>query len=201
MSHLVRIAGLILAGGRSRRMGGQDKSFVELAGKPLISHVIDRAVPQVAELAINTNSDDPRYPALGVPVVRDVFDGFQGPLAGLHAGLSWVRSETKADWLATFACDTPLIPDDCVEQLEKVAIGSEAAIAQWKDKRHPTIGLWHKDLLAVVEQWLRKEGRMLMGFVDEIGAAAADFSTSPEDPFVNINEPAELAAAERKLSS
>lgn len=180
-------------------MGGQDKSFVELVGQPLIEHVIDRAAPQVEELAINTNSDDPRYANLNFPVVKDVFEGFQGPLAGLHAGLIWLQNETQADWLATFACDTPFIPGDCIARLEKVAIGSKAAIAHWQDRRHPTVGIWHKDLLPTVEDWLRKENRMLMGFVDDIGAAAADFSHHPEDPFVNINEPAELAAAERKL--
>ena len=111
----MNVAGLILAGGQSRRMG-TDKSFVALNGVPLIQQVIDRARPQVSVLAVNTNSDDLRYGTLGLPLVQDLHTGFQGPLAGLHAGLTWLQFQ-DAEWLATFACDTPFFPTDLVQKL------------------------------------------------------------------------------------
>ncbi len=196
------IAGLILAGGQSRRMGGIDKSFVDLGAKPLIRHVIDGASPQVAALAINTNSDDPRYSDFGFPIIPDGIKGFQGPLAGIQAGLAWL-SDTNCEWLATFACDTPFVPSDCVTRLGAAAAQQKrpAAVAAYGDRRHPTIGLWHRELLHVLDTWLDGEGRMLMAFCDEVGAAVADYSDQPFDPFVNINREADVDDARRRLEN
>ena len=197
------IAGLVLAGGQSRRMGGRDKSFVELDGKPLIQHVIDRAGPQVATLAINTNSNDPQYAALGLPIIPDVVEGFQGPLAGIHAGLKWLQGQPDRDWLATFACDTPFVPTDCVDRLWKSVQGedSQAAIAEWHNKRHPTVGLWSKELLPKAEHWLQAGNRMLMAFADDVPVQSVDFSSYSGDPFININAPDDIATAETQITN
>lgn len=198
---MTSIAGLILAGGQSRRMGGTDKSFVPLNGKPLIQLVIDRAGAQVDVLAINTNSKNSRYSDFGLPLVADVIAGFQGPLAGLQAGLTWLQTQ-DAEWLATFACDTPYVPMTCVETLRAAVDGNDkrAAYAVYREKRHPIIGLWHQDLLDAVDTWLTNEGRMMMAFVDEIGAVGVDFTEMSTDPFVNINTLSDLTTA-AKFSS
>ena len=195
----MKVAGLILAGGQSRRMG-TDKSFVELNSKPLIQHVIERARPQVSILAGNTNSDDPRYTALGLPLIQDIHTGFQGPLAGLHAGLTWLQSQ-KAEWLATFACDTPFVPEDCVGRLVSAAAenDSHCAVAAWKGRTPPTIGVWHLDLLDQVHSRLKDGDLKLMKFVDDLGASAGDFSDQPMDPFRNINSEEDLVSAETHL--
>ncbi len=183
----MNVAGLILAGGQSRRMG-TDKSFVALNGVPLIQQVIDRARPQVSVLAVNTNSDDPRYEALGLPLVHDLHTGFQGPLAGLHAGLTWLQSQ-DAEWLATFACDTPFVPPDLVQKLWDCvhASSGRAAIARSGGKTHPVIGLWHQDILADADSWLRADTHKMMAFADHVSVALVDFSGAVEDPFININ--------------
>ena len=82
-----RITGVVLAGGLGRRMGGVEKGLIELRGRPLLAHVIERLRPQVDELLLNANREIQRYAAFGVPVVGDVIEGCVGPLAGLHAGL------------------------------------------------------------------------------------------------------------------
>jgi len=76
-------AGVILAGGLSRRMGGGDKGLLRLGGEPLIALVQARLAPQVAEVALNANGDAARFDALGLPVIADSVAEFPGPLAGV----------------------------------------------------------------------------------------------------------------------
>ena len=75
------ITGVILAGGRSSRMGGNDKGLIPLNGKPLYQHVIDRLRPQVEDLLINANRNQAFYQESGIPVINDIITGFVGPLA------------------------------------------------------------------------------------------------------------------------
>ncbi|MDJ0972378.1 MAG: NTP transferase domain-containing protein, partial [Kiloniellales bacterium] len=80
------VAGVILAGGLSRRMGGGDKALRALAGRPVLAHVVARARPQVAALVLNANGDPGRFADFGLPVAPDVVEGFAGPLAGILTG-------------------------------------------------------------------------------------------------------------------
>ena len=84
-----RVAGVILAGGLSRRMGGGDKSLRRLDKRPLIGHVIDRLHEQAAPLALNANGDPSRFSAFRLPVIADATQDFPGPLAGVLAGMRW----------------------------------------------------------------------------------------------------------------
>jgi len=81
------VAGVVLAGGRSSRMGGQDKCLAPLAGRPVVAHVIARLEPQVATLALNANAEPSRLASFGLPIIADRIAGHAGPLAGLHAAL------------------------------------------------------------------------------------------------------------------
>ena len=81
------IAGLVLAGGLARRMGGGQKTLLKLAGRPLLDHVLGRLSPQVSEVAINANTDLDRYAGYDIPVITDTLEGHLGPLAGVLAGL------------------------------------------------------------------------------------------------------------------
>src|SRR5215472_5112668 len=107
------ITGLVLAGGQGRRMGSVDKGLVALNGKPLVRHVVERFEPQVDEILINANRNIEQYETLGWPVIRDRIEGFAGPLAGLHAGLSHARHAL----IATVPCDSPFIAPDLVARL------------------------------------------------------------------------------------
>ena len=81
------IVGVILAGGLSTRMGGGDKPFLPLAGRPVLAHVIERLRPQADRLVINANGDPARFAAFGLPVIPDTVPGHPGPLGGILAGL------------------------------------------------------------------------------------------------------------------
>ncbi|MBX3456711.1 NTP transferase domain-containing protein, partial [Ferrovibrio sp.] len=85
------IVGVVLAGGLAQRMGGGDKCLQLLAGRPLLAHLLDRLLPQVAAVAINANGDPARFQAFGLPVLPDGIAGNPGPLAGLLAGMEWAR--------------------------------------------------------------------------------------------------------------
>src|SRR5262245_31004025 len=115
MSPTSPIAGVILAGGLSRRMGGGDKCLRLLGGQPILAHIIGRARPQVETLALNANGDPARFAAFGLPVVADSVEGFVGPLGGILAGLDWAAaSAPHCRWLASFAGDAPFLPTDLV---------------------------------------------------------------------------------------
>src|SRR5690606_18373365 len=107
------IVGTILAGGQSRRMGGGDKCLLDLAGKPLLAHVIERLEPQVSGLVLNANGESSRFDAFGMQVIPDGIEGFAGPLAGVLAGMTWAAvNDPAARWVVTAASDTPFFPTD-----------------------------------------------------------------------------------------
>ncbi|WP_328799700.1 molybdenum cofactor guanylyltransferase MobA [Sedimentimonas flavescens] len=187
------IAGLILAGGQGRRMGGADKALLALAGRPLIAHVAARLAPQVGCLAISANGDAARFADLGCPMLPDA-PGHrgEGPLAGVLAGLEWAEAQ-GADLLVTASCDTPFLPDDLVARL--VAAGAPAMAAS-QGRQHPTAALWpvaHR--AALTELFASGERRMRVALA---GAAEVAFDVRP-DPFANINTPDDLVAAEARM--
>ena len=99
-------AGIILAGGLSRRMGGGDKGLLALGGETLLARVIARLEPQVAEIALNANGDTARFEGFGLPVIADSVAEYPGPLAGVLAGMDWAAARGHTH-IVTAAADTP----------------------------------------------------------------------------------------------
>ncbi|MAF95773.1 MAG: molybdenum cofactor guanylyltransferase MobA [Rhodospirillaceae bacterium] len=203
------VAGVLLAGGRARRMGGGDKGLRTLGGRPVMDHVVERARPQVAALLINANSDPERFSGYGLPVVPDVISdesgGVAGPLAGVLTGMEWAAaSQPQCPWVATFACDAPFAPSDLVERLLAAVEeeGADIACAASRGRAHPVFGLWPVakagDLrLAMTEEDMRKIDR----WTGRYKLIEVDFAADPFDPFFNINAPENLAEAEKLLSA
>lgn len=100
----LQVTGLILAGGMGRRMQGSDKGLVHLAGREMVSWVIDALQSNVSEVIVNANRNQVEYNQLGVRVIADSIDGYQGPLAGVEAGMAAARTP----WIFTCPCDSPL---------------------------------------------------------------------------------------------
>lgn len=196
--------GVILAGGRSARMGGGDKALAVLGGRTLLGRVIERLEPQVEALALNANGDPGRFAGYGLPVIADGVGGFAGPLAGVLAGLDWA-AENDGESIVTAAADTPFFPPDLAPRLVMAAeeAGSAVALAATPGadgpERHPVFGLWpvalREDLRAALGQGVRK----VSDWADRHGAASAVFPVGGYDPFFNINTPDDLAAAEALL--
>jgi len=104
---------LLLAGGRGRRMGGQDKGLVTWHGKPLVAWLHRIARPLTNDLLISCNRNLPHYKALADQLVQDAETGFPGPLAGIRAGLAAARHSS----LMVLPCDAPLIDEALLKAL------------------------------------------------------------------------------------
>lgn len=203
-----RLAAIVLAGGLARRMGGGDKALLTLAGRPLLDHVLDRIRPQVGPVAINANGDPARFARWNLPVVADSVAGFAGPLAGVLAGMDWATGSgspgsSNARFLLSVPGDAPFLPRDLVTRLMAAAVQPdiELVVAASNGRRHPVIALWplaSRDSLrrALVEEGVRKVDR----WVDRHRTAVVEWDTDPVDPFLNVNAPEDLAAAERLLA-
>lgn len=193
MSSISNITGLVLAGGLGRRMGGVDKGLQLLDGRRLIDRVIERLAPQVDTLLVNANRNLDVYAELGHPLVVDRFEGFVGPLAGIHAGLT----ACTTPWLAVVPCDAPFLPLDLVVRL-RAALESQAAhiaVARTADGLQPTFALMHRDALASLTDYLATGGRRLRDWYQTLPLAIIDFADA--EAFTNLNSPAELAASSR----
>ncbi len=188
-------------------MGGGDKCLRELGGKQILTRVAERLGPQVSEIVINANGDPSRFASFGLPVVSDDITGFQGPLAGVHAGLQWAKANRPdADYVVTVATDTPFFPKDLVRRLVSARDpASSFRIAQSDKGIHPVIGLWPIGLAEALEDSLRRGERKVTTWTKDHGAQPVFFSEIEVggrkiDPFFNINAPEDLAEAEGLLS-
>ncbi|RLQ88100.1 molybdenum cofactor guanylyltransferase MobA [Notoacmeibacter ruber] len=191
-------AGIILAGGEARRMGGRDKPLLELAGKPLMGHIVERLSPQVSSLAISANGDPERFSRFALPVLPD--DTPMGPLSGVLSGMDWAASlENPPRQIVTIAGDTPFVPRDLVLRFDIAAEGEAERIvlATSNGRRHPTICLWPVSLRHALRRWLAEsESSKVLGFIHRHDFSLADFQTAEDaDPFFNINTPEDLEAA------
>ncbi len=203
-----QVAGVILAGGLSRRMGGGDKSLRALNGKPLILHVIERLGGQAAPIALNVNGDASRFPPFGLPVIPDATTDYAGPLAGVLAGLRWAaEAAPDARFIVTAACDTPFFPSELVEKL-LASTGSTypcIALAASGENAHPVFGLWPVALAGDLALSLEAGTRKVMHWIDRHPHFIAEFpfvtfGGTRVDPFFNANTPEDLAEAERLLT-
>lgn len=191
--------GIILAGGLARRMGGGDKPLIAIAGKPIITHVIERLRPQCAGLCLNANGDPARFAAFGLPVVADSVPGFAGPLAGVLAGMDRAAAHaTGAAHILSAPGDTPFLPGDLFARLAaaREEAGAEIAVAASGGRVHHAVALWpmalREDLRrALVEQ----DERKVSGFIARYRNVVVEWATEPHDPFFNVNRPEDLARA------
>ncbi len=202
----MKIAGVILAGGLARRMGGGDKALLQLGGETLLARVIARLQPQVNEIVLNANGDPARFAEFGLPVVADTVAGFAGPLAGVLTGLDWAaRHAPGRRWVASFACDAPFLPLDLVARLLAAveAAGAEMACAVSDGRAHPVFGLWPvalKDELAraMAEEEVRKVDVWTAHYrLAQVAFEKVETPAGPLDPFFNTNRPEDLEEAER----
>lgn len=198
------VVGLLLAGGRSSRMGGGDKCLAELGGRPLLAHVIDRLRPQVQAMILSANGDPARFAEFGLPVVADTLPDFPGPLAGILAGLEWTKvHKPHLPWMLSVPTDAPFLPRDLARRLHHACDGrrAELACAASDGRSHPVVGMWPARLrrnlyTALVEDGVRK----VDAWTAQYRLATIEFPMGAVDPFFNINTPEDLAEAERLMS-
>ena len=183
---------VILAGGQSRRFG-TNKAFATFHGKRLIDHLIARMKHQSAgPIGINAPSgvgfDDMIH-----PLITDRLAGRLGPLAGLHAAMSWAK-EAGYTAVLTTPVDSPILPTEFVERL--VATGAPA-IAKCNDRAHYVHGLWTTALTDRLEYAIERGLRSARDWAVECNAAICEIHKQAGlDPFFNVNTPEDLRTLE-----
>ncbi|MEE9445529.1 MAG: molybdenum cofactor guanylyltransferase MobA [Cocleimonas sp.] len=192
-----RITAVILAGGKGRRLEGQDKGLVPYKGKALIQHVIERIQPQVGHIVINANRNHEKYASYGYPVISDEMSDFQGPLAGFATAMKTVQT----DYIVTLPCDGPSLPLDLVSRmiskLNLFEINSKSdntnciAVAHDGDWLQPVHALIPVALIDSLEAFLANGDRKIDLWYAQHEMLLVDFSDQPS-AFFNINKKEQL---------
>ncbi len=192
-----QITALILAGGKSRRMGGRDKGLLPFGDGLLVGQVLSAILPQVGSVMINANRHQAEYAQLGYPVVADTLADFQGPLAGFLAGLEQLQTE----YLLTLPCDGPVVVADLALRLAKGLgeAGADIAVAHDGKRLQPVYALLHRRVLPDLRAALAGGERKIDRWYPRHEWVTVDFSDVPEQ-FSNINTPEDYAAVGREAS-
>ncbi len=209
------VAGVVIAGGRSVRFGGE-KAAALLAGRPLLMWAVRRLQRSCGVVAVNTRPGtqaEALVQAEGLPVLHDVAGDAQGPLAGVKAGLLWAQA-LGARALAVSPCDAPLLPDDLFSRLIEAAgygadsssvagsgsgAGSGAALAETSDGPQPLCAVWPVSALAALTDALAGGAHpATWRMLESIGAQRVRFN-APE-AFANLNTREDLEAIAARLA-
>lgn len=186
----MKIAGAVLAGGRSRRFG-RDKALALLGGRPLIYWSLEAIRPAAQVLAIN----GPKTLAdrLDLPSVGDFPGAAPGPLAGLLGAMIWAAA-LGCSHILTAPCDTPFLPSDMAAKLVD-AIGERSVIAARAGRVHALCAIWRTDLAEPMTPVAHQPDQpSLQRIIDDLAGGYVDFED--EARFANLNTPAEMIAAQ-----
>ena len=207
-----KVSGLILAGGEGRRMAGRDKGLISLADKPLVEYAIECLQPLVDDLSISCNRNRELYQGYQLDCISDneiasevheeMALGFQGPMAGLAAGLK----HAKHEWLLVMPCDTPLMTTEVMSQLLACIKASGPhqemqAIIFSHQGLQPLHGLYHRSMLPVFEQCLTENKNALQRLLRSMPKVSMHQADDCGFSFNNANDPEELATIEALLGS
>ena len=191
------VTGVILAGGKARRMGGCDKGLIEINDQPMIKYVIDALKPQVKDILINANRNTEQYENFGYAVIADQLEDYQGPLAGIAAAMD----AAKTSYICTCPCDGPFVAKDLVSHLYS-AFDSEVEIAVAHDgnRMQPVYALIDCNLKNSLINYLNRGERKIDKWFNQHKCIEVDFSAK-QDCFININTLDDKTAIACKLSN
>lgn len=189
---MINCSAIVLAGGRSSRLGGRDKALEELAGRALIAHVLERLQPQVDDIVINCNRHQEELALFGHKLVSDETSDFPGPLAGIAAAMP----HCKHDLILVTPCDTPWLPADLYQHLRAtLPAAGRLVIAHDGQRLQPLFMLLRRELLASLQDSLRQGHYKVEKWCQEQQAAIARFEDAAA--FANLNTEDDLANARK----
>ncbi len=190
MGQQTKVAGVILAGGLARRMGNLDKGLVCWRDRPLVSYAIEAMGEVVGtHIVISANRSIGLYQQFGFPVVQDLTDSFDGPLAGVLAAMHAM----DADILLVMPCDSPLIKAHHLQALLTTCADPtvEGAVASDGQRLHPVFLALKIHLKHSLSIYLAGGQRKLEDWINQHSLQRVDFSAQPT-VFANINTLSEL---------
>ena len=191
---MVKVTGVVQAGGRSTRMGGEPKALIELGGRRLIERVVSVVREVVDDVLVVTNTPD-LFRFLGLPMVPDVFvDG--GSLGGIYSGLAAASGEA----VFTVACDMPFLCAPVARLVVDRADEADVVVPRAGDQLQTLHAVYGKRCLPAMEARLRAGRLKITGFFDdvrvlEVAEAEVARHADPALVFMNVNTPEELARA------
>jgi molybdopterin-guanine dinucleotide biosynthesis protein A len=185
MIERTNITGIILAGGKSSRIGF-DKGVINLNGKPFIVHIIEAMKPLVNNIIIVSDNTD--YDKFGYQIVNDLIKNF-GPVAGLYSGLS----NSKTEYNLVLSCDVPLIKTFILEQLiDRFDIDYDMIQLQSENKSMPLIAIYKTHCLHTFEAQLNKNEKRLRIAVEQLKHKTITIDSECDQYVKNINTIAQL---------
>ena len=192
----MKVVGVIQAGGKSTRMGGQPKALLDVEGRRIIERVIDAVRPVLADLVIVTNTPD-LYGFLGLPMVSDVYPD-HGSLGGIYSGLRAVAGDAAF----TVACDMPFLHPDLVRLVVERAPEADVVVPRVGEQLETLHACYGKRCLPAMEGRLAAGRFKIVGFFEEVRVVEIAESEvrrvrDPAVAFMNVNTPEELAEARR----
>ena len=200
-----RRGGLVVAGGRSRRFGEQDKVIADLAGVPMVRRVADR-LSDLDELLVSCRADQTAAieRALSGMDVRCVVDPEPdgGPMIGVHTGLRAL----DAEYAAVVAADMPFVDPTLLSHLFERAAGHDAAVPQHEGWLQPTQAVYRTERMAdACARALSRGDRELRAALSSLDCVVVEEDELREHAdlrtFTNVNTREEFAAAERALEA
>jgi molybdopterin-guanine dinucleotide biosynthesis protein A len=179
------ITAIILAGGKSSRMG-HDKGLMLLHGKYFVQHVIDAVTPLVNDLIIVSNL--PEYNKLGYRVEKDIIKE-NGPLAGIYTGLVYSQNSKNI----VLSCDVPLVSKEMLEFLLNSSTGNnDVTLPSFQNRIHFLIGVYHRRCAEPFMHELRKGQRRIKTALEKVDVNVVNANKFHSNTFLNINTPQEL---------
>ena len=195
-------AGVILAGGRSSRMGVSRKALLELNGQPLLGRVIEKLADHLDPLLLSCESETSDFDRFGLSLVPDLLPDYRGPLTGLYSALQHLCDEGSDNGLVLCPCDAPFIPHNLVQALlnaDQSDQGKVIAIS-YQGVLQPTFSLWHHHHLPAIREAVVDKGRGgLKHLLTSLPHELVEWETVEPSPFFNVNTPEELEFAAQWL--
>ena len=188
---------IILLGGKSKRMGGGNKSLLKINGVKIFDKILNKLLPKTNKIIINCNEGEKKFLKYQYPIVKDSFTGFLGPLAGIHAGMKWiVNNNPKCDWLISLPSDTPFIPNNLISELKKKMTPKiKIILVKYNGKIHPVIGAWHISLFENLAEEIDLGTRKILSWAENHPIDFVNYLEKDHDPFFNINDKKDLKLA------
>jgi len=193
----MRLSGVVLAGGKARRLGGAVKARLEVGGAPIIDHITTRLAQVCDELVIIANDPEP-YRGWSGPLYPDILPG-KGSLGGLYTALTVANTER----VFVCACDMPFVSLALIEHLAADLGEHDAAIPHDGARLQPLHGIFRRRVLPTLEAMVMADDLKIERFVDRIAAVVCrpeeltTFGTPLSVVFFNVNTPEDLAEANR----
>ena len=187
---------VILAGGQSRRFGGGYKTLYTFNKMSILDRIIQNFKKLEVEIVLNANSNEDQFLKTGLHLIKDELENFQGPLAGICSSMKWVLENRKnIEWIFTSPSDTPFLNKNLVNKFLSTDYNNKTkiVIAKSSNKTHPVIGFWHISLIKSLEEFLAKENRKIMHWVERQNYEILNFEN--KNNFFNINTKTDLEEA------